>query len=139
MATGGGQDILTKLLERRAELVKEAAALDALISHYQRLESRMESESLEMPGQLSFYGAPSSRAVKAAEIARMVDAARRIILVANRPMKRGDIAQALEQQGFELPGRDKNKVLGTNLWRSGKFRTIGDQGYWPKDTPLPRD
>lgn len=131
-------DILPKLLERRAELIREAAALDALISHYQRLSSQKESESSEMPGQLSLYGKPSPRAVKAAEIARTVDAARRVILAANRPMKRGELAEALSGQGFQLPGQDRNKVLGTNLWRSGKFRAVEDKGYWPKDTPLPK-
>lgn len=132
------QDILPKLLDRRAELVKEAAALDALIAHYQRLASRSRSESPDLAGQLDLYGGLSSRTIKAAEIARTVDAARKMILAANRPMKRGELSKALTAQGFELPGKDRNKVLGTNLWRSGKFRTVGDQGYWPKDTPLPR-
>lgn len=138
MAVPPDEDFMAKLLARRAELEKEAAALDTLISHYQRLASRAQSESTALPGQLDLYGGLSSRHVKAAEIARIIDAARKLILAANRPMKRGELVRALISQGFVLAGKDKNKVLGTNLWRSGKFRTVGDEGYWPKDTPLPR-
>jgi len=53
-------------------------------------------------------------------------------------MKRGELVSKLESQGFSFPGHDKNKVFGTNLWRSGRFRTVGDQGYWPKDVTLPK-
>jgi hypothetical protein len=67
-----------------------------------------------------------------------METARRLILKNNRPMKRGELVRELQKMGFDLPGTDKNKVLGTNLWRSGKFRTIEGRGYWPKDVPLPK-
>ena len=53
-------------------------------------------------------------------------------------MKRGELVKRLLDQGYSLPGRDKNKVFGTNLWRSGKFRAVDGEGYWPKDVVLPR-
>jgi hypothetical protein len=132
------QEILDKLLERRAFLAKEVAALDNLIGLYHRLSSQTVSESSADVNQLDLYRHPSSRAAQAAEIARTIEAARKLIIREGRPMKRGEVVSKLESQGFSFPGRDKNKVFGTNIWRSGRFRTVGDQGYWPKDVTLPK-
>lgn len=68
----------------------------------------------------------------------MLDVARRIILGEQKPLKRGDLVARLEARGFTIEGADKNKVFGTNLWRSKKFRNIDGQGYWPIDVPLPK-
>lgn len=54
-------------------------------------------------------------------------------------MKRSELVATLETQGFNFPGKDKTKVFGTNIWRSGKFRAVDDKGYWPKDVPLPKE
>jgi len=48
-------------------------------------------------------------------------------------MKRGELVKRLEEQGYEVVGTDKNKVFGTNLWRSGRFQMIEGKGYWPND------
>jgi hypothetical protein len=132
------RDILDKLLERRTFLAKEAAALDNLIALYHRLSSQEISESSADANQLDLYRQPSSRAAQAADIARTIEAARKLIIREGRPMKRGELVSKLESQGLSFPGRDKNKVFGTNLWRSGRFRMVGDQGYWPKDVALPK-
>lgn len=138
MADAGVKDILDKLLDRRAFLAREMAALDNLIGLYHRLSSLENSESAPDEGQLDLYRHPSSRAAQAAEIDRTIEAAKRLIIKEGRPMRRGELVQALESQGYGFPGKDKNKVFGTNLWRSGKFRTIEGRGYWPKDVTLPR-
>jgi hypothetical protein len=138
MADPNISEILDKLLERRALLAREMAALDNLVGLYHRLSSRENSESAMDPSQLDLYRHPSSRAAQAAEINRTIEAAKRLIIKEGRPMKRGELVQALEGQGYGFPGKDKNKVFGTNLWRSGKFRTIEGRGYWPKDVTLPR-
>ena len=138
MADDGIRDILDKLLERRAFLSKEVIALDSLIGLYHRLSSQETSESSVDVNQLDLYRQPSSRAAQAAEIARTIEAARKLIIREGRPMRRGELVSRLESQGFSFPGRDKNKVFGTNIWRSGRFRTVGDQGYWPKDVTLPK-
>lgn len=132
-------EIKVNLLKRRQELLKELLALDSLISLYEGLSEASQSESSEDADQLSLYRWPSSRAAQAAEIARAIDAARKLILKEQRPMKRGELVSSLERQGHSFPGKDKNKVFGTNLWRSGRFRTIEDKGYWPKDVPLPKE
>ena len=67
----------------------------------------------------------------------MLDATRKLILKEQRPMKRGELRKRVEALGYDVIGADKNKVFGTNLWRSGKFRTIEGQGYWPNDVELP--
>lgn len=138
MASEDIRDILDKLLKRRDEIIKEAAALDNLISLYKGLSREAKSESLFDEVQLSFYAQPSSRAAQALEINRTIEAARKLMIKEGRPMKRGEIVNILKDQGFSFPGKDKNKVFGTNLWRSGKFRTVGDKGYWPKDVVLPK-
>ena len=129
-------DILSKLLERKAKIIKEGAALDSLITLYQGLLIEPDGESSRMPAQLDLYRKPTPRAVQAAEVAEAIETARRIIIAEGRPMKRGELVLRLEKKGFHLPGKDKNKVFGTNIWRSGKFRTIDDKGYWPKDVTL---
>ncbi|MBV9839985.1 MAG: hypothetical protein JOY99_00360 [Sphingomonadaceae bacterium] len=131
-------EFLDKLLRRREEIIRELAALDNLLSVYGGLSDARDSESSADSDQLSLYQWPQSRASQAAEIARSIEAARKIILREKRPMKRGELVIELERRGYILPGKDKNKVFGTNLWRSGKFRSVEDRGYWPKDVPLPR-
>lgn len=130
-------EILFKLLQRRDFIESEARALDNLISVYEGLLARQTSESRAEGGQLDLYK-PSTRAAQAQAIAQSIEAARKLIIAEGRPMKRGELVMRLEKQGHHLPGRDKNKVFGTNIWRSGRFRTIGDEGYWPKDVKLPR-
>lgn len=129
-------ELLDKLLKRRGELQSEADALDSLILVYKRLCSREETESLGAQEQPDLYRRRSSRAFNAAQVSAIMDATRKIIIAERRPMKRGELVKRLLAQGFELPGVDKNKVFGTNLWRSGRFRSIPGEGYWPKDVVL---
>ena len=137
MSEPSTREILDKLLERRSFLIKELSTLDSLIGVYKGLWGDKDTESLPEE-QLNLYQWPSSRAAQAAEIARAIDAARKIIIQNQRPMKRNELVEELERQGYSFPGKDKNKVFGTNIWRSGKFRTVEDKGYWPKDVPFPK-
>jgi len=137
MSEPSTREILDKLLERRSFLIKELSTLDSLIGVYKGLWGGGDAESLPEE-QLNLYQWPSSRAAQAAEIARAIDAARKIIIQNQRPMKRNELVKELENQGYSFPGKDKNKVFGTNIWRSGKFRTVEDKGYWPKDVPFPK-
>lgn len=132
-------EILDKLLKRRDEISTELSALENLIVVYKRLSSGSPSESVDEGGQLRLGLHGSPRAVQAAAISRSIDAIRRIIIAEGRPMKRGELVKRLEAERYALPGADKNKVLGTNVWRSGKFRAIEGRGYWPKDVTLPRN
>jgi hypothetical protein len=138
MSSPTAREVLEKALERRAELVQEMTALDSLITVYRGLLSRAGAESRVGVDQPDLYRGLPPRSVHAAQITEMMDAARRIIIAEKRPMKRGELVRKLTEQGFQIIGKDKNKVFGTNLWRSGKFRTVEGRGYWPKDVALPR-
>jgi len=126
------------LVEPRHTSVEIATFAGRVIRKRGGRHGRGDSESRAEDEQFDLYR-PSTRAAQAEAIAQSIDAAGRLIISEVRPMKRGELVAALEKQGHHFPGKDKNKVFGTNIWRSGRFRTIGDRGYWPKDVRLPRD
>jgi len=65
-------------------------------------------------------------------------AARDALLAANRPMDRGELVAELEKRGIPLAGKDKNKNLGTIIWRHPElFVRVGNLGYWVKDVEIP--
>lgn len=74
---------------------------------------------------------------RSACVMRLIEEAKRLILEARRPRKRGELVRLLERDGLPVEGTDKAKVLGTNLWRSGQLKQIEGQEYWPKDLPRP--
>ncbi len=62
---------------------------------------------------------------------------RLILSEARQPMNRGQLVAELERRGVPLAGKDKNKNLGTILWRhSGDFVHLEKFGYWLRDVPL---
>jgi hypothetical protein len=64
--------------------------------------------------------------------------ARAVLIEEGRPMKRGQLVKALLNRGVHLAGADKNKNLGTILWRhKNQFVSLEKLGYWVKDVPLP--
>lgn len=130
--------LLDKLLKRREELRLESEALDNLISTYKKIQ-KLRQDAGEFTGQLHLWHGGSKRALQSAQVTEMLDATRRIIVAEGRPMKRGELVKVLEARGFTIAGSDKNKVFGTNIWRSGKFRHVHGEGYWPVDVDLPTD
>ncbi len=70
------------------------------------------------------------------EVAAMMES---IIRSVGRPMQRGELVLAFEARDFEIPAKDKARYLGTIAWRNkSKFVNIEGQGYWLRDTSLPR-
>ncbi len=139
MASPTAREILDKALKRREELRVESEALDSLIKTYQELFYPQKIVGETEEEQPDLYRGVSQRAIQRARVAEMIDVAKRIMVAQRRPMKRGELVKRLQQQGFEIVGTDKNKVFGTNLWRSGKFRMIDGKGYWPIDVELPSE
>ena len=138
MAASTAQEILDKALKRQRELLSELEALGNIIETCEKMldatGARVSSEEEEP----TLFKAPSARAMHAEQIAKMIDAARRIILSEKRPMQRGELRERVEAAvKFKIVGKDKNKVFGTNLWRSKKFRRVDGRGYWPIDEELP--
>jgi hypothetical protein len=69
--------------------------------------------------------------------AEVAAAAKTVLLNARRPMRRGELVFELEKIGIPLAGKDKNKNIGTILWRhKNEFIQIDNLGYWLKGVPL---
>jgi len=63
--------------------------------------------------------------------------ARNALLETGKPLKRGQLVRELEKRGVPLAGADKNKNLGTILWRHrAMFVSLPKLGYWAKGVPL---
>jgi hypothetical protein len=70
--------------------------------------------------------------------AEIIPHVREALLAAGRPMKRGELVKALSARSIQLAGKDKNKNLGTILWRHpDQFVSLDRLGYWVKGVPLP--
>jgi hypothetical protein len=132
------REILAKALKRQEELREEFEALQSVIAHYRRQMARPLGEGADEQASLDLRMEANSLKARSAYISRLMDEARRLIVRDGRPLKRGELVHQLEREGFPVEGRDKAKVLGTNLWRSGKFEHIEGAGYWPRDLPLPK-
>jgi reverse gyrase len=134
MGSDSTRELLANLLKRRDELRVESEALEKLIETYRQLDLLEREDRVD---QLDLWkGGRSSRA-RSAYVAEMMASARRLILTEGRPLTRSELLRRLETEGYIVDGRDKSKVLGTNLWRSGQFQHIEQHGYWPKGTPTP--
>jgi hypothetical protein len=67
----------------------------------------------------------------------VAETARRILKEVGHPLKRGQLVKEFAARHIPLAGKDKNKNLGTILWRHGNmFVSLDGLGYWPKDVPL---
>ena len=135
MTAASSRDLMAKALKRRAELVAEVEALDRFVQDY-AIAAKIDVDPED--AQQSLFGPPGERAAHAERLSEMLDAARRVLVAEQRPMKRSELRSRVEAMGFPVLGADKNKVFGTNLWRSKRFRTIAGRGYWPVDEPLPK-
>lgn len=138
MAGQSARDLLAMSLKRRDELVAELEALSTFIRTYQQLLANQPSSD-DSSQQLPLWSGLSRRSMKSDEVALLLEEARRLILNEKRPLNRSELVQRLEERGYAIIGRDKPKVLGTNVWRSRKFLHIDGAGYWPKDVALPRE
>lgn len=127
--------LLAKALRRQKELRFELETLEQLIDRYRRLQV-LQDENPDA-AQLHLWHGGSRRALKSEEVAAVLDDVSRILLKEGRPMTRSELVERLEAIGHQLPGSDKRKVLGTNIWRSGKFDHIEGEGYWPKGVDWP--
>src|SRR6476469_9287022 len=82
------RELLAKALKRQNELRSEFDALLNLISHYQQHLSGSPSSAEDQP---SLDLRTSSVKARSAYVARVMEEARRLILEARRPLKRGEL------------------------------------------------
>jgi reverse gyrase len=135
MGTDTPRELLANLLKRREELRLESEALDKLIETYRSLAVLKHEPATD---QLALWAGARSKKARSDYVAEMLDEARRLMIGEGRPLTRSELVRRLEAEGYVIDGKDKPKVLGTNIWRSKKFNHIEGQGYWPKEVPRPR-
>ena len=134
MGNETARQILANALKRKEEIKIESEALDKLITSYREILNVPEAGD---EPTFDLRSAPGSRKAQSDYVARLVRECRQLILNAGHPLNRTELVRLLERKGFPVDGRDKSKVLGTNLWRSGLFKHIEGAGYWPEDAPQP--
>jgi hypothetical protein len=137
MASPTAIELLDIALKRRDELRAEVEALNKFIQDYQRLVAAQPRNDDDAVTQLNLWAGTSRRSLKSEDVALLLEEVRRLILSENRPLTRSELVRRLEDRGYKIVGRDKAKVLGTNIWRSQKFQHVEGRGYWPTDLPLP--
>lgn len=130
--------LLKQMIEERDAAARQRDMFDAKVRTLNTLINDYQN-SLGRASQADLFGRVMSRAERSEHVANMMSAAEELILAAKRPLTRSELQEALEARGYQVDGTDKAKVLGTNLWRSGRFRSIKGAGYWPKQSPLPAE
>lgn len=136
MAGETAKELLSIALKRKDELELESKALDSLIETYKKLA---EFEDKRSPEQMNLWSAHHSKRTRSSYLADLLAEVRRLIIAAGHPLNRGELVKKLEAGGQTIDGKNKAKVLGTNIWRSGQFVHVDGYGYWPSDTPIPNE
>ena len=129
-------DLLQRAIERRDLLRDELEAVESFILSYTKAQARQPGGAGS--DQFSMFRTDAGKRLKhVAAVRAMVDEAERMIIAEGRPLTRGQLVPRLEMEGHRITGGDKNKVFGTNMWRSGRFWNIKGAGYWPKEREVP--
>lgn len=136
-------EILINLRTKRAELIETLKQLDTAIKHVTDAQKAIGGNLADLFADEETQGTPMPPAspptreqgiLAPVEVARH---ARNILIEHGRPLKRGALVRALMEKGVPLAGSDKNKNLGTIMWRHpDMFVHLDGFGYWPKDIPL---
>ncbi|MBV1707525.1 MAG: hypothetical protein KGQ37_09990 [Hyphomicrobiales bacterium] len=137
-------ELIEQFRQRRAAAQEAADKFSHVISLLEKAKAALNNEQLSallksfQPTLSQAFPTEPSRVrgiVSPAEIAGLV---KTILREEGRPMKRGQLVAALERQNIPLAGNDKNKNLGTILWRhKNEFVHLERLGYWLADMPLP--
>lgn len=128
-------DTYQEALTRRAALKSELALVEQFIELHGKLfgarqESRAQPPSSEEAGDSEKRNDPRA----------IADAAAAVLARSERPMQRGKLIEAVEKAGIVIHSGDKNKYIGTVLWRNRhRFTNIEGQGYWLRERAVPPD
>lgn len=142
---------LSELIERLRRIIKEReAALQAtkqVLSRLERMASDFPPEALEIIEKALAQDGNLERSIAMLEPKRqrgilspkeVASLIRNVLVEAGKPMKRGDIVRELEKQGVPLVGSDKNKNVGTIIWRHPElFVSVEGLGYWIRGVRIP--
>lgn len=136
-------DALTNALKRKEELERELAEIEQFLRLHDRFaRTNREDAEPDLPN-VQILGRPLRpyRSVLIKQRGRPADFAgimERILNDVGRPLNRSELVDEIERRGVEIPSTDKQRYVGTILWRHDKtFRNIEGRGYWFVDRPPP--
>jgi hypothetical protein len=119
-----GQSVLHNAERRLAEIDNEAKRLRRFIVQYREFAGLGRSPAARKTNN---PGMPNA----------VAQVAERILRDTGRPMRRGELAAAIEETGFVLPSVKKSTYVGTILIRMpGRFVHVHGAGYWLTDEPV---
>lgn len=132
-------DVVEIARKKAAELEREAKELRQFIATYEALSGEKSGENAAsiadtQPDHADNSGpqvADSPPRKRGDKPSRIVSAAISAVTERGEPMTRSQLVKALENEGLVIGGTDKNKNMGTILWRSKKFENVEGKGYWP--------
>ena len=141
--------------KRLAALRLEAAEIERFIALYERFSSdplapaeanvsgTLGHSGETYPQNLSYVDSGDNswqtprRGPRPTEIAQMME---RLIREVGRPMTRGEIVDAFDRRGMDIPAKDKARYLGTIAWRQKSiFTNVEGRGYWLRNVPIVGD
>jgi hypothetical protein len=141
------QDIITRIRQAVELRERELQAMKKLLTELEATAQSLSPSGLEAfesaltedhEFERSWNAIESSTQRRELSPREIASAVRDVLLDAKRPMRRGEIVSALEARGVPLGGKDKNKNVGTIIWRHPQqFISLERLGYWLRDVPLP--
>jgi hypothetical protein len=147
-------NVIENARKRLADLRRQVSEIERFLQMYEVFEAGGSTDQSGAPlaamnGELAGNISPENSlktvdksgekrrrsGTRPAEIVRLLE---RAIREAGRPLTRGEIVEALERRGVEMPATDKPRYIGTIAWRNkGTFRNIEGLGYWLTEEQLP--
>lgn len=135
---------IDKILKERANLLERLKKIDAFIAAYESYAgTKIDQNDLfgsnpELPNQSSPQATIPKKMIRRLTPALIAKLSERVIREHGEPMKRGDIVSAIEALGTEIRSSDKNRYVGTILWRNfDTFANIDGHGYWVRALGAP--
>lgn len=122
--------VVQELRERKAKLLEELDMIDQYLKLHQKLFPGASPQNKSRPETAE--DEQESDAVKndPREVAARAEA---ILREHGKPIQRGELVRRIEGSGLLLHSKDKNKYLGTILWRNrDRFTNVEGHGYWIK-------
>jgi hypothetical protein len=144
---GEFETLLQKLRQARERLLGNLHSIERAISSLESAMQALPPEVLDSTLRPLLADTEYAMAPQTPEPQRVrgvlsphevASAASEALLAVGRPLKRGQLVRELEKRNIPLAGKDKNKNLGTILWRhEHMFVSLPGLGYWPRGAPLP--
>jgi hypothetical protein len=112
---------------------KKLAEAEAAVAHWRAFIATYEDLAGKNPVDNVASNDFDQLLIPTASPAEVIDSAKAVIREVGRPLTRSQLVKLLTDRGLNLPGKDKNKNLGTIIWRSKQFENIDGVGYWPHE------